>query len=202
MIENACPSNRRFSCRRGLLWFCLFVTIAAAAFALEPAVTERIASEYEVKAAYLFNFAKFIEWPAPVFPKNDAPIIIGISKDDSFGGILENAVSGKTVQNRSIIIRRVKTLDDWQSCNIAFIGAAETNLTASILESLESRHVLTVGEREGTARSKCIINFIMEGGRVQFEVDAMKAEIAGIKISSKLMMVARVVNRKATKGRE
>jgi hypothetical protein len=189
--------------RRGKLFgrLCLFVMIAATAFALNPPSVEQVAGEYEVKAAYLFNFAKFVEWPASVFPSNKSSIIIGIAGDDPFGPVLEKTVLSKTVQNRNIGIYRLKKPEDWRSCHIIFISSAANSFAIPAFESLESHHVLTVCEKEGPVRSKCIINFVMEGERVQFEVDAIKAERTGIKISSKLMMIGRVLNAGAIKGR-
>ncbi len=202
MIGTASSSNRRFYRRRGLLGLVLsmWIAIAALAFAAGSSI-ERVPSEYEVKAAYLYYFAKFVDWPDNKFSTSNSSVIIGIAGDDPLGRILETTVSGKTVQNHNLVISHPKTLDDLQSCHILFISSPEASRIASSLESLESNHVLTVCERESKAGSKCIINFVMEEDRVQFEIDVKKAEKAGLKISSKLMRVARVPPSDAVKGR-
>jgi hypothetical protein len=202
MIGKASSSNRIFARRHSLLLLSLALWSAAATWAFAASSMERAPGEYDVKAAYLYYFAKFVEWPTRVFITNNSPIIIGIAGDDPFGPILKKAVSSKMVQNRSIMIYHPKTLSDWQSCHIVFINSSEAGRTAPILEAFEGSHALTVCEKEGAARSKCIISFVMEGGRVQFEVDNKKAEKAGIKISSKLMMVSRTPQSDAVKGRD
>jgi hypothetical protein len=202
MIETASSSFRIFVRGRGLILFgfCMWIVVTVCAFAAAGSM-ERIQGEYDVKAAYLYYFAKFVEWPAQAFSQDNSPIIIGVAGDDPFGPILEKTVSGKTVQNRSILIHHPKTEDDLRSCHIVFIGSSEAGRTASIFENLKGRSTLTVCESEGTAQSKCIIYFVIEGGRVQFEVDDKKANKAGLKISSKLMMVSRGARPDAVKGR-
>lgn len=202
MIETASTSIRRFYRRHGLfgLGLSVWIVLAAYAFAANSGM-ERAPDEYDVKAAYLYYFAKFVEWPDNKFSASNSSVIIGIAGDDSLGRILETTVSGKTVQNHNLVIYHPKTLEDLQSCHILFISSPEASRIASSLESLESNHVLTVCERESKTDSKCIINFVMEKGRVQFEIDDKKAAKSGLKISSKLMMVARVPPSDAVKRR-
>jgi hypothetical protein len=203
MIGTASSLNRIFTRRRRLRLFGLALWIAFAVFTFAATSSmDRIPGEYEVKAAYLYYFAKFVDWPVQVFSTNNSSIIIGVARGDLLGPVLGKTITGKTAQNRSIWIHHPKTLDEWRSCNIVFFSSSETGRATSILENLEGRPVLTVCERGPEERSKCIINFVMEGGRVQFEVDTKKAEKAGIKISSKLMVVARSSQPDAVKGRD
>ncbi len=152
----------------------------------EPAVTE-----YEVKAAYVFNFAKFVEWPSSAFPAKNSPITIGVIGNDEFGTLLENIVKGKTIRERPIAVRLLKWPADLQSIHMVFVSASEQKLLKQINEKMLDRPVLTVTETEEGLQAKGIMNLIVEGGKVQFEIDIAGAERAHLQISSKLLRLAR-----------
>jgi hypothetical protein len=178
--------------------FCLLVMAICLQAGVSASESDRKLSrtptEYEVKAAYLYYFAKFVEWPNSFFPAADSPIVIGILGEDPFGSALEEAVNGKTVQNRRIAIRRLHTLESVRSCHILFLSFIEPNRYLQVFEQLNNSHVLTVCEYGAKEQESCMINFVLEGGRVQFDVDVEKAHNAGLQLSSKLMMVARVLH--------
>jgi hypothetical protein len=149
----------------------------------------RATSEYEVKAAYLLNFARFVEWPAPA-PGND-PFTICIVGDDPFQGALERLVEGEAVNGRPIAVRR---LARWQEpCRILFVSRSERD-TFRILRQT-GRGVLTVGEEPGFLSDGGMINFVVEDRKVKFEVSLKAATEASIRINSRLLSVAKSVTR-------
>lgn len=153
----------------------------------------REASEYQVKAAFLYNFAKFVEWPPDAARDSSDPITICIIGQDPFGTVLDEVVRGKTVSGHRLVIRRSKPGQSWKGCQIAFISFSEGKDLPSILESSKRSGVLTVGETEGFAQRGGMINFVVEQERVHFEVNVEAAERAGLKISSKLLSLAKIV---------
>ena len=153
---------------------------------------EPIVDEYQVKAAFLFNFAKFVEWPSEAFSDSNAPLVITVFGEDPFNGSLE-AVKGKLVNNRKLTIRRVRDIQDIGKCNVLFVGPSAKKELARILEALQGQSVLTVGEDGGFTQCGGIINFVKEDNRVRFEVNVSAAERAGLKISSRLLALARIV---------
>jgi len=165
-----------------------------AATAAEPRV-----EEYEVKAAFLFNFAKFVEWPFEVFSDPNAPLVITVFGDDPFNGSLE-AVKNKLVNNRKLTIRRVKEIQDLGKSNVLFVSSSEKRELVRILEALQGQSVLTVGEDAAFTQCGGIINFVKEDNRIRFEVNVSAAERAGLKISSRLLALARIVKSSAQGG--
>lgn len=146
--------------------------------------------EYQVKAVLLFNFAKFVEWPAGALAAG-APITIGVLGQDPFGEVLDQAVKGKTVNGRTLEVKRFAGAPG--PCQILFISASEKDRLAQILESLKSASVLTVSETEGFAKTGGMVNFTLDGGKVRFELNPDNAEGAGLKVSPELLKSAIVV---------
>ena len=145
-------------------------------------------SEYEVKAAFLYNFAKFVEWPSPP----QTAIELCVVGEDPFGNVLEDTVRGKTINGRPLVVRRMKPGENPRSCQIAFIGAADHESRA-VLETLRGANVLTVGDSPNFARDGGIINFILKDNKVYFEINVDAAEQAHLKISSKLLNLAKII---------
>jgi hypothetical protein len=150
-------------------------------------------SEYQVKAAFLYNFAKFVEWPAQTFPADDSPVVIGILGKNPFGEDLERTVRDKSINGRPLAVRSLASLDDpvLKHCQIIFIHPAEKGRLGEILARLKGTPALTVSETEGFTQSGGMINFVMEGRKVRFEINDAAAARAGLKISSKLLSLAR-----------
>jgi YfiR/HmsC-like len=151
------------------------------------------AGEYQVKAAFLYNFAKFVEWPPSSFSDNAAPLRICVLGHDPFGQELRNIATEKTVNGRKLQVDDVVDLQLAKSCHILFIASSEKAQLKRIFESLEGSDVLTVGDTEGFAQRGGAINFLLDDNRVQFEVNHKAAEQAGLKVSSKLLNVAKFV---------
>jgi hypothetical protein len=147
--------------------------------------------EYEIKAAYLYNFINYIEWPAETLGSGNT-ITIGILGENPFGAAL-NPLNGKTVKGRTLVVRQVSTLQDLQSCQIAFVCNSEKARVPEILNHLKDSRILTVGDLEGFAAQGGIINFISERNKVRFEINLEAARRLGLTISSELLKLAKLV---------
>lgn len=155
-----------------------------------------VASEYDVKAAFLYNFTKFVEWPASAFTeRNDFQLcVLG---EDPFGKSLK-VVEDEKVAGRRITLLRTPKLAEAEGCQILFISRSERARMPQILQDLGDAPVLTVADTDGFLDDGGIINFKLEGSKVRFEINQEAAERAGIKISSKLLRLA--VGAKGTSG--
>jgi uncharacterized protein DUF4154 len=151
-------------------------------------------SEYEVKAAFLFNFTKFVEWPDGSFNDPHAPIVIGIIGDDPFGESLIRIVGGQKAQGRAIVIIRYRRGDDLRRCHILFISASERQHSAQIVASLRDASVLTVSDIDGFAEAGGAMQFVMQESRVRFVVNLDAATQSKLRVSAKLLVLARVIN--------
>jgi hypothetical protein len=148
-------------------------------------------SEYQVKAAFLLNFVRFVEWPVDVFKKADDPLVVGILGKDPFEGTLEQTVTNKTVGGRSVVVRHISDVTAARTCQVVFLAASETRRLGDIVTA--GRGVLIVGEAEGLAERGGMINFVVQDNHVRFEINPSAATRAGLKISSKLLQLAIVV---------
>ncbi len=155
--------------------------------------TAQSSGEYEIKAAFLYNFAKFVEWPAEAFVDPQAPFVLGVVGEDPFGSVLAQTVGGKTVNGRQLMVRRFKHGEDLRGCHILFVSSSEKKHLAQILESLKGSSVLTVGETDRFAQFGGAVNFILEANKVRFEINVDAAARARLKLSSKLLALARIV---------
>jgi hypothetical protein len=157
-------------------------------------------SEYQVKAAYLFNFVKFVEWPEEAFPDPLAPIVIGIAGDDPFGSALPQVVIGKTVQGRDLVIRKFRAGEDLRSSHILFISASEKKKVPQIVASLHGSSVLTVADFNEFLGDGGMIQLYSENNRIRFAINVDATGRAKLKISSKLLSLARVVGGSGKEG--
>jgi|ERR1700722_15189151 len=154
-------------------------------------------SEYMVKLAFLYNFTKFVEWPSTSYQNPGAPLAICIVGDDPFNQDLEMELRTRTVGAHPVDLKRSKTSDILTACHIVFIPVTEKNQAARIVSGLKGSSTLTVGEVEGFALQGGIINFMIEDNKLHFEVNTLAAERAGLKISSKLLSLAKIVREPA-----
>ncbi|HEY3330733.1 MAG TPA: YfiR family protein [Capsulimonadaceae bacterium] len=151
------------------------------------------APEYQVKAAFLYNFAKFATFPPQALPADTATFTIAVLGDDPFGTTLDQTVQGKTIADRKIVVRRIDSADEAKHCQLLFVCASHKKEYASILSRLKGQNILTVGESEGFATKGGMINFYVEDNRVRFEINPKAADRAGIQISSQLLRLGRTV---------
>jgi hypothetical protein len=148
-------------------------------------------TEYQVKAAFLLNFTKFIEWPAAAFETPAAPIAICILGDDPFGSALDQFVAGEVVNGRKVTVERIKHAPPPKACQVLFTARSEKDAARSLLGL--GMGTLTVGESEAFVRDGGMIAFVVEDRRVRFEINQTAAQSAGLKLSSRLLNVAKSV---------
>jgi hypothetical protein len=168
----------------------MWVLLAAGLASAAGNPPDAAATEYEVKAAFLYKFASFVEWPGET---HNLPIGICVLGQDPFGDGLDRAVKGKTVNGRPFKVRRVKATDPLNGCGIVFVSASERGRLTGILSRLEDGGALTVGDVPGFCERGGIVNFDLTGGKVGLEINVSAAEKAGLQLSSKLLSLARIV---------
>jgi hypothetical protein len=162
-------------------------------------------SEYLIKAGFIYNFAKFVEWPTTAFPQPDSPIVIGILGNDPFGATLDRIVADKKVDGRGFAVKRVKWSKDFKDvkdCNILFVSLSEKEHVDSVVEAMKGLPILTIGDVPGFAKRGGIINFTLEDNKVRFEVNVEAAKHADLTISSRLLTLATIVQQAAADGRK
>lgn len=164
-----------------------------AAGGLNARLEEPRLSEYEIKATFLFRFTNYVTWPPEAFPEPETPFTIGILGKDPFGEVLDRIVEGETIHGHKVEIVRSSRPEVLKACHILFISRSEADRTAKILALLDGAHALTVGETPGFAGKGGVINFFLEENKVRFEINPEAAKRAGLKISSKLLSLGRIV---------
>jgi hypothetical protein len=156
------------------------------------AQTPRPPTEYQVKAAILFNFAKFIDWPPESLGDDKAPFIIGILGDNPFGDDLEQTVAGKKINEHSIAVQTFRKAADATHCQILFISKSEKKQFSEIIQNLRGTAVLTVSQTDGFIESGGMVNFVPDptSRKIRFQINADATKAARLKVSSKLLSVA------------
>lgn len=148
--------------------------------------------EYKVKAAFIYNFAKFIEWPPQKLGGGGAPLVIGVLGPNLFGDELENALKGRQINGRGIVVRQ---FDDVEAAKAAHLLFVSLNDETKLRRALKEYGVLTIGQSESFTRNGGIITFTFENDKLGFEINAGAAEQAGLKISAQLQKLAKSVRK-------
>jgi hypothetical protein len=148
--------------------------------------------EYDLKAAFLFNFAQFVVWP-PDSSDSGTPFVIGVIGEDPFGGSLDAMVEGETVHGRPIATRRGIDIDDARACQVLFVSRAQSARLDAIFSALKGASVLTVSDAEDFAARGGIIGFSTQDKKLRLQINAAAAEMARLSISSKLLRQAEIV---------
>jgi len=192
-------TNREPATFLGLRRHARFCALAAAALLVLGAATSASAQdspsvEYQVKAAFLFNFAKFVDWPLNSFPDEKTPITICIFRYDPFGSALDDIIRGKNIDNRPFVKRRIDDIGELKACQIVFVSAREDKLLSDILNNLKGTSALVVGESENFAERGGEIQFYLENNRMRFTVNVDAVQRARLSISSKLLTLAKIVH--------
>ncbi len=150
------------------------------------------ASEYQVKAAYLYNFAKLVEWPRQALPDGPSPLVIGVAGgDEEFVDVLRATVAGKIIGTHLLVVKPASSEKDMESCHIVFFRASERKHTQTAIAGLAQASVLLVGEDESFLRQGGMINLVMENGKIRFEVNPDALDRSEIRFSSKILALAR-----------
>ena len=155
--------------------------------------------EYKIKAAYIYNFAKFVTWPEQAWPDPKSPLVIGILGQDPFGLLLAETINGKTVNGRALALRYFKSGAPVEGCHILFVSRSEKERLPALLASLRGKNVLVISELERFARQGGMINFIIAEDRVRFELNLQAVQAAGLQVSSKLCEVGILVKSEPAK---
>jgi hypothetical protein len=183
--------------RRRLLFSAAYASwLTPAALLTQPPLP---APEYQVKAACLYNFAKFVEWPEQN-RHSQTPLVFGVLGEDPFGEELDAVVKGRSIAGRTITVVRYRSLEKLGPCHILFVSESEDGRLPMIFEALAGRGTLTVGDTPRFAARGGVIGFTMERQRIRFEVNLDAAKRAGIRISSRLLRLARVVRDEPSGG--
>jgi len=159
--------------------------------AAETSVTR----EYQLKVAFLYNFTKFVEWPANSSDGTAEPIVLGIAGKGPHAAELEEVVRNRTVNGRKLVVKTVETPEAAKGVHVLFLPASEDARLAEWLGAVRGACTLTVGESGAFAQSGGTINFVVEGDKVRFEVNEDAAEQAGLKVSSQLLKLAKTVRK-------
>jgi hypothetical protein len=155
----------------------------------------QVIDEYQVKAAFIYNFAKFVEWPPQAFKNPTDPIVICVLGQNPFGSALEQAVSGKEVEGKKFEVRQLSDEQQIAGCQILFVSSSERKRLHEIFGEIKASGVLTVGETDTFASEGGVINFKIDGGKVRLQVNVDAAEHSKLRISSKLLSLAQIVKR-------
>lgn len=194
--QTACTKAgaRKAHRRTAWRWVSAMFGVLACLIAMESFASAEQRTEYEVKAAFIYNFARFVEWPATAFERPDAPIVICVLGEDPFGHILDDTVRGKMVGQRPLSIRRIDVAAKAQGCHIVFISRSEHDRLAHVLAAFRDKPVMTIADIEGATQRGAVLNFILENGHVRFAINANSARRAGLNLSSQLVKLATAVN--------
>jgi hypothetical protein len=153
------------------------------------------ADEYQVKAAFLYNFAKFVEWPGGAFENQSESLVVCVLGEDPFGRALDDIVSGKKIDGRAFTVRRISDPRQAKGCRMLFVSSSEPKGVLSVLANMNESGVLTVGESDSPASEGMIINFILESGKIRFAINTAAAEREKLRFSSRLLSLAIIVKK-------
>jgi len=184
--------------RGGLLLIACLSPLVQQAYAAESVLT----GEIQVKAAFLFKFVKFIEWPSESFADPDAPICIGIIGEEPLKKVLEDAVLGEIIHGRKLVVQYFRTIEDIKQCQLLFISRSEKGRLAEIISSLDRQPILTVSDIEGFPRNGGAIRLYLEDKKFRFEINPTVAQDHKVKISAQLLQLAKIVGANHDTGRK
>jgi hypothetical protein len=151
-----------------------------------------VSKEYQVKAAFLLNFTRFIGWPSSSFTSDQAPIIIGILGNNPFGNYLNEIVTDEKIGPHPLIIQQYKSINDLKSCHILFINKLETEYLAKVAEILKGKDILTVSDAPDFLRQGGMILFFTKSNKIQFQINLDAVKTTKLDISSKLLRLAEI----------
>jgi hypothetical protein len=180
----------------------ILALILAPALPLQAQITQ--ANEYQLKAAFLLNFAKFVDWPDKSFADAQAPFVVCVIGHDPFGSVLDDNLSGKSVRNRTVTVVRFPATGSPEAarhCQIAFISSSEKIHLHDVIAAFQGQSVLLVGDADGFVESGGAIEFVLEEDHIRFVINPDAANRADLQVSSKLLALARIVRDDPAKGK-
>ena len=168
------------------LGFLLSFSIEPAALATEPN------GEYLLKSAFLYNFAKFVEWPDSTFSSGSTPLTICVLGNDPFGSSLD-AIEGKTIKGRALVVKRLRSVGGAKDCQMLYVSPNELTQTAEIVRTLQKAPIMTVCDVESCAEEGVMLNMRMVENRVQLDMNLDAVQRTPLKVSSQLIKLTRIV---------
>jgi YfiR/HmsC-like len=178
-------------CARRLVAF--FAALALLVNIGNAEVQDATSGEYQIKAAFLFHFAQFVDWPPEAFKQADSPITYCTIGQDPFRGALDASLNGKTLGARPLRVRHITQVEEILGCHVLFIGSEEKKLLPAALAGADNSATLTVGESEHFTQDGGMIGFCLEDNKIRFEINLRAAEHARLKISARLLALAKNV---------
>jgi hypothetical protein len=155
----------------------------------------QVADEYKVKAAFLYNFPKFVEWPPHAFKGPADPIVIGVLGRNPFRDALTDALAGKTINGRPFQVREIAEASQAAGCQMLFVASSERRRIADLLKENNITGVLTIGETANFVEEGGVVNFLIEGGNVRLQINLEAARRQQLRISAKLLSLAEIVGK-------
>jgi hypothetical protein len=180
----------RYACARALL---VGLLLAGGVVLADP--EPPVISESQIKAAFVYNFTKFVEWPADSFPTARDPIVIGVLGEGALTIELQTIVADRRVNGRTIVVTNVQTVEQVNAAQVLFVSAAEDARFAELHAAVRNSPVLTVGESPAFSAAGGAISFVQQGSKLRFEINMASAERSGLKISGQLQALAVAVKR-------
>lgn len=175
------PMTSRVPCG-WLVLACLLMGVASG--------DDGVSKEYRLKAAFLYNFSKFVEWPPHAFPSAESPLVIGVFRANPFGDELEKAVTGRRINGRQIVVMVVSSAAAARQTHLLFVGAGYDSRLAELGDALQGSAVLTVGESEAFSSNGGMITFLLQSDSLRFTINKRPAQRASLKISAQLQKLA------------
>jgi hypothetical protein len=198
-------AGRLRRCRAGLGAVCrVFLLIWAVHLSLVTGITtagaeEKMPADFQVKAAFLINFPKYVDWPASAFAETNSPIVVAILGDENVANAVQNMIgSGRIIGGHPLVLKRIAREEDIsRDCQILFVAASERQRNPSILGKIRGEQILAVGESDDFLDQNGIINLARQGRKIRLQVNLIAAGNAQLKISSRLLVAADVVKGKS-----
>jgi hypothetical protein len=172
------------------LFFCTSILMFGDIF-LVPAQST-ITREQQVKAAFLFNFTQFVNWPETAFSSGTAPLVIGIAGKDPFGTYLDDIVAGEKVNGHPLVVQRCKSTEEMEQCHILYLALDDAKKLSEILSALKRQPVLTAGDGPGFLEQGGMMRFLTGDNKVQIQVNLEATGTANLTISSKLLRLVTI----------
>jgi hypothetical protein len=174
-------------------------TCLVAALVLGSAPSRAAPNEYQVKAVFLFNFARFVNWPAVTYVSESSPFTLCVYGDDPFGADLDAVVRGESVDGRPMVVRRLHEARELAQCQIVFIAGSADRELESVVAALDRRATLTVSDLDGAARRGAMVRMMNVDGRIRLRINIDAVRAAHLTVSSNLLRAAEIVG-SATPG--
>ncbi len=187
---NPYSDGRRLAGKKPALSMVLLVIAGLLIPAWAGAAASR--GEYEVKAAFLLNFARLVKWPAGALPADDSPIVVGVLGAEPFESAMKEGQQARPAGTHPVEIRQLTSSQDVSGCHIVFVTDGQAELADAVVRAASGRNVLTVGESSNFAATGGVITFFMEDKKLRFEINTRAADSAGLEISSRLLRLAKI----------